>query len=310
MDDFFDEIPDKKEEEISVNADMPTPKEKKKGKRSKSFLTVLLAVVCCLAGGFSVWFSLDKEVRTLMKIKAAIGANYYKDIDDESFYGAVFGGVNSILDDYSYYMTADEYKASVSDMAGNRSGLGLVFSTINAQGEPQMKITRVCGNSPAEAAGITAGSFLTGFGLSENALTESEEFDKFYAFLEDLEEGEAFFVRIITNGNSKIVSLAKAVYVENYVFYRTNTKAYGFTGKEATDLEERGLPLACLKDDTAYIRLVSFGGSASEEFDKAMTLFKQEGKKHLVLDLRENGGGYLDVMREISKCILCKKCQF
>jgi carboxyl-terminal processing protease len=89
--------------------------------------------------------------------------------------------------------------------------------------------------------------------------------------------------------------------VENYVFYRTHDQSYAFTGSKATELVERGAPLTCLGEDTAYIRFVQFGGEAADAFAQVMSLFKQEGKKHLVLDLRDNGGGYLDIMQGIAK---------
>jgi carboxyl-terminal processing protease len=88
--------------------------------------------------------------------------------------------------------------------------------------------------------------------------------------------------------------------VESYVFYRTKDASYTFTGAKAMELTKRGEPLSCLDEDTAYIRLIQFTGRAASLMKKALTLFKQEGKKNLVLDLRGNGGGNLDIMQEIA----------
>ena len=95
-------------------------------------------------------------------------------------------------------------------------------------------------------------------------------------------------------------NLSRKAYVENYVFYRTNTTSYGFTGEKAEDWAELKKPLTCLDADTAYIRLIQFGEDTEKQFSKAMEQFKADGKKNLVLDLRENGGGYLNTMQEIA----------
>ncbi len=291
----------KKRQKIMVNSTMPPTNTKKTRKIWRVVAVILGAVVFFAAGAATVWFTLDSELRTLIKVKKAINEQYYKEIDDDTFYGAIFKAINEdVLDPYSHYMTADEYTASSGELAGNRSGLGLVFLTKDAQGKDVMKITRVCGNSPAEEAGIEAGSYLIGFGKTQDGMTESQVFQDFSNFLSEFDAGEEFFLRIRTGESERIVRLAKEEYVENYVFYRTNTTAYGFVGKPAAHLIERGQPLTCLDNDTAYIRLLQFGGEAANAFEQVMLLFKEEGKTNLVLDLRGNGGGYLDIMQDIA----------
>ena len=108
----------------------------------------------------------------------------------------------------------------------------------------------------------------------------------------------------IGGAETHIVELYRSSYVENLVFYRTNSNAYTFMGEKAT-AAEKGNPISVLDEETAYIRLVQFAGNAVAEFDGAMRLFKQERKKNLVLDLRGNGGGYMDTLIEIAK-YFCK----
>ena len=107
-------------------------------------------------------------------------------------------------------------------------------------------------------------------------------------------------MKLQSGESTRFVTVYRAAYVENYVFYRDQKKGYGFTGNKADKLTERGEGIPLLDSQTAYIRLTQFNGSAAEEFAQAMSLFKRENKKNLILDLRGNGGGYLDVMREIS----------
>ena len=277
--------------------------QKPKRKTGKILLTVLLALVVFLGGMTTTWFLLDPEMRTLVKVKNRIQNKYYKEITDDQFYKAIFGGINDdLLDAYSRYRTPEEFETMLSEMEGNRLGVGLSFAAVET--EP-LRITRVCGNSPAEAAGVVAGEKITGVGKTENEIAPCSTFEEFSACLGDYKEDENFFLQLEKNGERRIVSLHKAAYVENCVFYRTNTKSYTFTGERADVLTEKGLPLTYLDNDTAYIRLVQFTGNAAKEFDLAMEQFQKDGKKNLILDLRENGGGYVDVMQSIAS-YFCK----
>ena len=305
---FEDVLPQETREESTeseLNADMPPSKMKKRN--IKTVITsIAIAVVFFVLGGFSMWLSIDKELWTLTKIKKAIDAQYYKEIDDEDFYNALIGAVNhDLLDAYSQYMTAEEYRQDRNDMAGKRIGIGGVFSTQNANKEPQMLVTRVSGNSPAETAGLRAGDYVTAFGKIDTELTESVVFQDFSDFLQTCEENERFYIRVRRGEENEILQLSRQAYVENYLFYRTSTQAYAFGGKKADELQEKGEPLTFLDEDTAYIRLTQFAGNADDCFDDLMKLFKEQGKKNLVLDLRDNGGGYLDIMQRIAK-YFCK----
>lgn len=282
-------------------------KKKSKKQRVAACLTALGIALCSfLAGAFVNYLTLDEQMRTLLRLKDRIQKSYYKEVSDDEFYDTLFDAVSEdLLDEYSWYLSSDEYKHSQEQAEGKQSGLGLVFST-GQVGIEQMRVVRVCGNSPAEAANIVTGEYIVGFGASETELTEGLYFDDFSAFLENYEAGETFVLKVRSlTGETRVISLAKSNYVENYVFYRTNTTAYRFIGEDALTPTAKGEPLSCLDERTAYIRLTQFNGAAAAEFDGAMKLFAELGKKNLVLDLRGNGGGYLDIMLEVAR-YFCK----
>ena len=87
MGDLMDKIPTnekgEKERRKGVNAYMPPSKPKKPRKMIRAATAILLAAACFILGGFTVWFSLDAEIRTLLKVKLAIDRHYYQDIDDD-----------------------------------------------------------------------------------------------------------------------------------------------------------------------------------------------------------------------------------
>ena len=292
----------KGEDISSKTTEKPAKKQKRTG---KIILSVVLAILLFLSGGVASWFLLDSQTRSFLKVKFLIDNFYYEDIDDEDFYDVVFDAINyNLLDAYSQYYTADEFEAVQSQATGARSGLGLSFA-VNAQAGDELKIVRVSGNSPAEAAGLKVGMRITAIGKEETQLQECKTFDEFALLLGEYETGEPFYIKLLDGQTEKTVAVSKQAFVENYVFYRSNDSAYRFTGAHATLLTEGGDPLTALGEDTAYILLTEFNGSAVEEFDKAMSVFRKEGKKNLVLDLRGNGGGDLNILCDIAK-YFCK----
>ena len=305
MDDLFDDVPTKDEgekgRENGVNAYMPPSKPPKRQKMIRAVTAILLAAACFVLGGFAVWFSLDSELRTLIKVKTAIQTQYYKDIEDDEFYKAVFGGINyDLLDAYSAYMTADEYREAQGNLAGKCIGIGLTFQTKDGDGREQMLVVRVSGNSPAEEVGLQEGDRLIGYGKTAATITGNEVFADFSTFLNTCAEGE-YFSLLVKRGEEQFTTMiSREAYVENYVFYRTATASYAFTGKKADEWTKTDKPLACLDENTAYIRLIQFGEGTEKLFAKAMEQFKADGKKNLVLDLRDNGGGYLVTMQDIA----------
>ncbi len=300
------EFPVEKEGNPYLNAEEKPVEKKGKKQRILACLTALGIALCSFfAGAFVNYLSMDGELRTLLKLKERIQKSYYQEISDDEFYDALFDAVSdNLLDEYSWYLSREEYQQAQESAKGNQSGLGLVFST-GQTGLEQMRVVRVCGNSPAEEKGIVAGEYIVAFGASETELTEGL-FNDFSNFLNGYNTGENFFVKVKgLTGETRTIAIAKSHYVENYVFYRTNTTAYRFVGEEALTPEQKGEPLTCLDDDTAYIRLTQFNGAGAEEFTEAMKLFLEQGKKNLVLDLRGNGGGYLDIMLKIAR-YFCK----
>lgn len=288
-------------------APQPARQNEKKHKRAWAAVGIALGLIASyFVGYFSYSAGLDSEMRSLIKTKDAIQDLYYDEVTDEQFYNVLFGAINNqLLDPYSAYMNADEFAAFLADAEGIWSGLGISFSTQDEKGNAQLLITRVSGNSPAERAGLTEGTYIVGYGETETQLTYDAKYEDFLAFVDGREADEAFTLAIKKEGVEEKISIAKEAFVENYVFYRTNKTAYRFTGEDALTETEWQNPLTALDDDTAYIRLTLFNGNAAKQFKTAMKRFKEEGKKHLVLDLRENGGGYMDILQEIAS-YFCK----
>lgn len=268
-------------------------------------LSVVMAVMFFMGGILTLWLSLDPQMRSLVRLKNKIDKEYYYTVDDDDFYGAMFGAINTkILDTYSKYLTIDEYEQMQLEGQGERAGLGLVISTAEIDSAP-LRIVCVCGNSPAEKAGVIAGEYIVGVGKSAESVVSVTDFTQFSSALGEIAENTDVYLSLRSGSSVRLVCLQKQKYVENYVFYRTKDTAYRFTGNNALQKEQYNAPLAGLPENAAYIRLTQFNGSAAEQFAQAMSLFKEQNKQTLVLDLRQNGGGYLHILTEIA-AYFCK----
>lgn len=317
------------EGEVRADGEKPSAEElqpKEKSGKFKAFfkkkavraVSCVLALFCAFFGGFFTHkATLPKEINSLLWAKERIQKDYLYEISDEEFYNAVFLGVNSLLDRYSAYLTADENAAAVKKSTGEYSGLGLYFVSATADSENGVTISRTAGGSPAEAAGIADGSRITAYGASadENSMTRFTSLANFAEFTAKYAANEVFYVRETRypygENCSRIVPLHKATFTENYVTYRSETSAYVYLGSEARETEKKradgdgAYALAALPEDAAYIRLTQFNGNAAAEFDGAMNRFKSDGKSRLVLDLRGNGGGDMEILRSIAS-YFCK----
>lgn len=295
---FFTE--DKESEaQTSLNS-QPQTDGKKTSVFWKKFGSIALAIGMFGAGYLASDLQYDSGLKTLKRIKEQIQNHYYKEISDEEFYSVLFDAVNNdLLDQYSKYLTPDEYQSMLAEATGEWSGLGITFVTQDADGNKQLLVQRVSGNSPAESVGIKEGDFVIGYGMDENSITLSQDYDPFVTFLKGLAKDQNFLLKIRRGEEEILCEICKKTFIENYVFYRSSTTAYSFTGKNGTDIVALGDPLVALDSSTAYIRLTQFNGNAATEFKLAMEKFRQEGKTNLVLDLRSNGGGYMSILQEI-----------
>lgn len=221
---------------------------------------------------------------------------YYEELDlTEADEIAIDALVEYYLDDYSAYYTAEEYAALVSQNSGNRSGLGITYTFISGKG---VLLNSVIGNSPAYNAGLRSGDVLVS-GSAEGVETEFTSSELFSSFVSSLEEGESATLKTLSG---KSYTIAKSSYVTSYVTFATRESGWFFSGSNALTLTESGEAITYLPEGVGYICLTQFYGSAAEQFKMAVEKLNSEGVTSVILDLRNDGGGYTSVMADIAGC--------
>lgn len=307
-----DELFDFEKEPVSDPATSSPQSGKEASRKKKSsrrviavLLAIFIAIVAFFGGFLTFYYSLDEELRTFLWALDISERNYYRNIDKAELYERLYGLLD--LDDYSQIFSPKEYEDYQLEGQGQNVGIGISLME-EREGDP-IRLFLVVGDSPAERAGLRKGMYLLGFGETEEDLKAGSSAD-FTAFVSE-QSGE-FVLRCgyqATGEDAKNYRLKREKYQASYCHYRDSETSfrfrYDYVGSVLkTDFSETHEPLSDLDQKTAYIRIDEFSGNAAEEFVQCLSKMKERGRSDLILDLRSNGGGYLDILTAIAAYLL------
>ncbi len=267
-------------------------------------LAAVMLVMGFLIGWFGYYYSLDEGLRTFLWAKKMTERNYYKDIDEEKLYADLIAALESQLDPYSCFYTAREYERILRESEGQNEGYGFAVTEESAGDFHAAQVAYVVENSPAQLAGLKKGMYILAFGAQENAL-QTGDIDEFLSFVS--KNDGAFFMRFgydVDGYDGKVARVEASDYLAAYCYYRDSETSFAFRGGEQLKLVETHDPIGELPADTAYIRLDEFNGNAADEFKGCLNIMKERRRSNLILDLRSNGGGYLNILTDIAGHLL------
>ncbi len=210
-------------------------------------------------------------------------SDYYdKSKIDESqmVLGAIKGMVSALGDPYTAFLPPDEQKRTQEDLSGEFEGVGI---EIGFKGSRLAVIAPLEG-SPAEKAGIIAGDYIIGIKASEGSSTSG---------IKDSEKK----VETGTAGMSLIDAVSE-------IRGKAGTKVTLITTRDGEDkpreveitrakIEVPSVVLSFKDNNVAHLQLKRFGGNTQVEWDKAIVQIQTKKPTAIVLDLRNNPGGYL-----------------
>lgn len=194
-----------------------------------------------------------------------------KKIDSKKmFYGAIKGMVASLEDPYTFFLTPDENKQTKDDMGGKFEGIGATLGTKNGQ----IIVIAPLKNSPAEKAGVKSGDTITKVNGDSTKTWElayavskirGEKGSKVKLTVARIEEEKEIEIEIVRD--QIVVSSIELTYE------KMNNK------------------------NIAVLAMSKFGDGTDSDWDKAIDEISQKYEKKeisgMVLDLRNNPGGYL-----------------
>jgi len=233
------------------------------------FLIVLLIAavfygrtVLMLLSGYS-W----EEIQSFQKIENVMRlsqAYYVDDVDWREGSGHAIEGFLSGLDPHSVYITPDEAAQNDELFEGKYQGIGIQFDII----DKYINVIAVIPGSPAQDAGLLAGDRIVAIeGESAEGISTSEVQQRLKG-----PKGSKVMVTIDRPGSAEPfeVELVR----DEVPNYTVNT-------------------FFMADDSTGYVWLNRFASTTSDELENAMIKLERQGMKQLLLDLRNNGGGFL-----------------
>lgn len=184
----------------------------------------------------------------------------------------VFLSMYSNLDKYSEYYTDDEFKYFVESMSGEFAGIGVIITTV-----PEgLLISGITSESSAAEAGIRQGDIIVAANGVELA-GMAQEVARTYVIGE---VGTYVNIDVLRNGQRLSFVVERKIVVLEAARYQI------------------------LEDNIGYLAIDSFDGSIPTIVDKALDEFDSKGITNIIIDLRYNGGGSVDVFHEISQRLI------
>lgn len=270
--------------------------------RAKKIITIVLAVLLAVGvffGGFGTRCAVeDKSLTTLDWALRTIEKEYYYEVDgsDVLHYG-LKGLTGNVLDIYSAYYTKEEYQKVTNSNAGRKTGIGVTSYFVDNFLGKGVCVESVVFNSPAYRAGVTSGTIIKSgkFGNDERTFTSVSDFMN---FIDVIPNEEVFSLY----SDGKTFELSKQAYTASYCFMATPNTAYDcvYNSGMLSVIEVEEKAYSFLPEDTAYLALTQFYGNATPEMARLVEKFNATSCKNLILDLRNNGGGYVDVLQSLA----------
>ena len=213
-----------------------------------------------------------RQFSEMFSIYDAAGEIFYQETDPKKMVEYATRGLMAGLDDpYSFYYNPEEFAEMWEDDEGNYVGIGVL---IQANMETQKcTIVRVFKNGPAEAAGVQRGDIL--YRVGEDLYVNSGNLEEAVSIMrgEPDTDVDVTFLR----GDEQITYTITRKYVN------------------VNQVESK-----IIAPSIGYIALYQFAGQCEKEFEQDLNTLISQGAKGIIIDLRDNTGGWVDQARYIA----------
>lgn len=229
----------------------------------KIFLLGLMMSCALIVMAQSMEMSPSQKLRYAEGI---ISAYYVDTVNSNKIVEEAIVAMLKTLDPHSSYTNAEETKELTEPLQGNFSGIGITF---NMQSDT-LYILQTVANGPCEKVGIVAGDRI----ISAND-----------TIISGVKKKNNDVIKILRGPKGTVVNLkVKRKGKKDLLSFRVIREEIPIYSVDAAYMADA---------TTGYVRISRFAEDTNEEFLKAVKELKAKGMKDIIIDLQDNGGGYL-----------------
>lgn len=211
-------------------------------------------------------FGSNSPLRKLQIAESAVNSLYVDKLDEQALVEDAIRGLLKNLDPHSTYTTAKETKQMNEPLSGSFEGIGVQFNMV----DDTLLVIQPTLGGPSEKAGILAGDRIVS--VNDTAIAG---------------------VKMSREEIMKRLRGKKGTKVQMGVVRRGIRDRLSFTVTRDKIPVHTVDAVYMIRPGIGYIRIGSFGATTYDEFIEGVQKLKGEGMKDIIIDLQENGGGYL-----------------
>lgn len=231
-------------------------------------IAIFALVFTSLASAFS--FSPQKKLNYAEQI---IEGYYVDTVNTDAMVESAIVAMLKHLDPHSSYSNPEETRELNEPLQGNFSGIGIQFNMLT----DTLYVIQTVSGGPSEKVGILPGDRIL---YAQDTLIAGVKMKNSQVMkLLRGKKGSTARVKVLRKGSPELIE---------FNIVRDDIPIY------SVDAAYMAAP------EVGYIRISRFAESTAKEMENAMKKLKKQGMKHLIIDLEDNGGGYLNAATDIA----------
>ncbi len=219
-----------------------------------------------------------KQIQKFNQVRSILKSEYYKDVNESKLLeGAIAGMVASVGDRYTSYYNKEQWQMLQEDIEGEFTGIGI---DVKIGSDGITVIEKVFEGSPAKKSGIMAGDKI--FRIDGKDVR-----------LEKLDG----IVKLIKNRKTEDIKIT---------VYRPSLENLLDFNMKLEKIKEENISSSLLPEKIGYIKIKKFDAEIAKFFGESLSKLKRNSISGLVIDVRDNPGGYYDQVAKIADALLPK----